>query len=441
LSTLGAFADDVAAVVVRLLDTLRDLAPAFAIFAQASGLKLNPKKTLIIPIGKLEPKDVRAFLQNRIPEWADMKVRRAGKLLGVAIGPEAQRLRWKDAGKKYWATSRASKASAGGFWQALRHYRVFAFSVLCHIAQFDEIPNDIRKMEGLALQCLTKGPFNTFTVGSLQCLTDIGASFEAPSLTIMNRAALVRNACSSAAFFRARHRFQNDELDDEALIVKRSAAWSQTSVFLRMLAAYEATIALPIQLETLPASGFQRALTAAFRKRVPTPWPALLRRRLRRWIPDATEEVACRALNNMRVAFAICPQTMVLALLRVVLNGLPTSARQQGGRTPCLLCGWAEGDCIEHIVHCPALRPIVSEILPHLASWEGPVRRHLAICLQFPAADVRLLREVITYGDVLYAVHTRRRHMSPALPADLARARIRQTRLRYGLSVFDEAQL
>jgi hypothetical protein len=158
ISTFGAFADDVAAAVAKLLHTLEQLAPIFRIFAAASGLHLNPKKTLIIPIGKLCPTDVRKFLKDHIPEWAEMTVTRAGKLLGVAIGPDSLESRWNDAGKKYWSTCRASRSSTGGFWQALRHYRVFAFSVLCHIAQFDNIPKHIRRMETLALQCLTKGP-------------------------------------------------------------------------------------------------------------------------------------------------------------------------------------------------------------------------------------------------------------------------------------------
>jgi hypothetical protein len=133
-----------------------------------------------------------------------MQLVRAGKLLGVTIGPDSQETRWTDVGHKCWVTSRASTSSTGGFWQALRHYRVFAFSVLCHVAQFDDIPNHIRKMDALALQCLTKGPYKTFPAGALQCLTDVGAPMEAPSLSVMNRAALVRNACSSAAFFARR---------------------------------------------------------------------------------------------------------------------------------------------------------------------------------------------------------------------------------------------
>jgi hypothetical protein len=49
---------------------------------------------------------------------------------------------------------------------------------------------------------------------------------------------------------------------------------------LSTLQAYEDVTAIPVQLEALPAVGFQLALAAVLSRRVPTPWPALLLRRV-----------------------------------------------------------------------------------------------------------------------------------------------------------------
>jgi hypothetical protein len=341
--------------------------------------------------------------------------------------------RWQEAGKKYWAASRSSRSSFGGFWQALRHYRVFVFSILCHLAQYDEILTDILRMEALALQCLKKGPYNTFPEDALQTLINIGSLVEAPSLATMNLAALVRNAVSSKAFSLARDRFYREELDEDALIVKRKAQWASSSIFLRVLRAFEVAIRIPIDIDSLPNVGFQKALTTALRDRVSDPWPLLFMRRLRRWIPNASEEHLRRIITNTQVAFSILPQSIVFAWLRVVLNGLPTSARTQGGRSPCLLCRWVEGDCIEHLVQCPSLNDSLQRWLPLFATRLGPVYRHQALCLQFPASNLQLLREVVLFGDILYTVHTRIRHHSPSSPGDLAVARIRQLKVRHGL--------
>jgi hypothetical protein len=288
-------------------------------------------------------------------------------------------------------------------------------------------------MEALALQCLTKGPYNTFPENTLHTLTNIGAPMEAPSLATMNRAALVRNAISSKVFFVAKDRYYNDELNENALIVKRKAKWADGSVFLRMLRAFEIVIRIPLDIDSLPSVGFQKALTAELRARVSDPWPQLFMRRLERWIPNASEEHLRRITTNTQVAFSIFPQAIVFAWLRVVLNGVPTSARTQGGKSPCMLCTWVEGDSIEHLVQCPSLNGFVQRWLPLLAGRSGPVHRHHALCLQFPASNLQLLLETVVFGDVLYTVHTRIRHRSPSTPVDLAAARIRQLKIRHGL--------
>jgi hypothetical protein len=249
----------------------------------------------------------------------------------------------------------------------------------------------------------------------------------------MNLAALVRTATTSKIFFGARDRYYKDESDDEALIVRRTSTWAEGSVFLKMLSAYEQVTAMPGSIDELPLEGFQRALTAKVRAGIADPWPQLILRRMHRWGPNPTVAQAHLAIRNACIAFSILPQSVVLSMLRVLLNGLSTHARMQGGKLPCLLCGWTEGDCIEHLVQCPSLAAFTSRRMPRLASWVGPALRHRAICLQIPSSSTQLLREISVFADVVYTVHNHRRHGSRCPPDELAEARLRHLAVRFGI--------
>jgi hypothetical protein len=53
--------------------------------------------------------------------------------------------------------------------------------------------------------------------------------------------------------------------------------------------------------------------------------------------------------------------------------------------------------------------------------------------LQFPAMSLQLLKETCIFAEVLYAVHTLRRHGSRCTPAELAEARLRHLAVRFRL--------
>jgi hypothetical protein len=87
LGTLGAFADDIAVVASELFDTFLELARDFSLFEAASGLKLNPKKTKFVPIGQLSIESIRKHLEQKIPDWSEIRIGHYGKLPG---GPLAR---------------------------------------------------------------------------------------------------------------------------------------------------------------------------------------------------------------------------------------------------------------------------------------------------------------------------------------------------------------
>jgi hypothetical protein len=221
LNTVNAFADDLTIVALHLLQALRLIHPCFDMLAKAAGLRLNAKKSLIIPLAMATDFRIRRFLVDTMPAWSRMLVENKGKLLGVHIGPGSAEHRWIECSAKFWSRARDAKSAGGGFWRALQHYKVFAVTVLNHIMQYDRIPEALKHMECLALQGLTRGPHQTFPGECLARLTDIGAKTEAPALDITNLAAMVRAAVSSSAFFSARETLNSGDLPDEALLHPR----------------------------------------------------------------------------------------------------------------------------------------------------------------------------------------------------------------------------
>jgi hypothetical protein len=432
LNSLGVFADDIVATMFNLFKGLRDLCPCFDLLAYAAGLRLNTKKTVIIPLGTTTTFATRRFLVESIPHWGNMLINKAGKLLGVLLGPGADDQRWVAATSKFWTRSRDAKATTGGFMQALSHYRIFAFPVLQHLMSYTMVPKSTQHMENLAVQGITRSPFNTFPSGSVNSLTDVGFRCEAPNLAITNLAALARTAITSDIFVAARTRHYSDNLPDEARLHPRNVVWFDTSVFAALLKAYEHIHAIPISIVDYSTTHLQAHLYAALRQRAqPGPWPSLLVRRGRRWFPEWCAEDAARTLRGIWRMSQLRPHPMLLCYLRVLLNGVPTAARMQGSDQACLLCGWPTGDRIEHLVQCTALSPFLVRHCPHLCLHQGPVMRHQALCLVAPNMSDDLIADVCLYACVIFDVHCKLRHGSISDPLALAEARLRQLQTRH----------
>jgi hypothetical protein len=272
----------------------------------------------------------------------------------------------------------------------------------------------MKHMENLAVQGLTNSPFNTFPCGAINSLTDLGYPREAPSLTITNTAALARTALTSAAFATARDRFYSDDLPDDALLHPREVPWLADSSFMALLDAYNQMHKLPLRISDLPVTYIQGHLSAALRKAVKVgPWPSLLHRRLQRFVPEVTGDEVANTMKHINDMSGRMPHSMVLNFLRIILNGLPTAARTQGGNAPCLLCGWPGGDRIEHILHCTVLAHVVADKCNAICLFPGPVLRHRVVCLVIPGMSLSIISDVCVLCNVLYSVDTARRHGAP----------------------------
>jgi hypothetical protein len=434
LNSIGAFADDIVVTVLHLLPAMRTLFPIFDLLLRAAGLRLNTKKTVIIPLGLTTEFNIRRFLIDALPRWGGMLIQPAGKLLGILIGPGADDQRWAAATAKYWTRARDAKATTGGFTQALLHYRVFAVPVLQHLMSFTNMPKTTQHMENLAVQGLTRSPFNTFPCGAITSLSDTGYPREAPNLVTINTAALGRTALTSAAFAAARDQYLSDDLPDDALLHPRAVPWLADSSFIALLNAHDRIHKLPINIRDLPVQHIQGHLAAVIRRSIkPGPWPSLLHRRAQRFLPNISPDEITHTLRHLQHLSGRRPHPMILNYLRVILNGLPTAARIQGGDYPCILCGWPGGDRIEHLVHCCALAAFCAEHCPALHVYQGPILRHRVLCLAQRDMPERLLFDVCLFCNIVYFVHTTIRHGATSTPSALAEARLRQLRVRHAM--------
>ena len=91
---LNAYADDIAAVLRDLFDSIKIFDGAFTIIGQATALHLHPGKVQIIPLWKYDEVAIRAQIKILAPRLAKAKIQESGKLLGIFVGPGAEEHQW-----------------------------------------------------------------------------------------------------------------------------------------------------------------------------------------------------------------------------------------------------------------------------------------------------------------------------------------------------------
>jgi hypothetical protein len=432
LSTLVAFADDLAAVLLHLRQGLRLLQPLFALLFRAAGLAINPKKTVIVPLGASSAFEVQRYLHDCLPVWSAIRIGSSGKLLGIWLGPSAADTRWRDVIDKFSARAHASKATHYAFEETLRHYRVHTFPVLSHVCQFDAAPAAALIAEDRALQGLTRGPHEVFPQGSLASLCTLGFRFEAPDLAITNRAAMLRTALNSKQFERILAEWDSDPADDEARLVPRRDQWIFETCIANLVANYRSHFNLARQIcnsDQSQGHGMQAAISSALRLKAPDLWPALLLRCIQRWLPAARPNTIRLVIDRIRRACALLPHAIVFEWLRGFLNGMPSVARNQQTDSPCILCGSAN-DRLEHTVHCSALLQLVGESFPLLHRAQGPVLRWEMLTLSAASLSDIGIRESIVFLAVVIFIHNAFYHGTVVSAYEIGQARLRYLRLR-----------
>jgi hypothetical protein len=403
---ITAFADDIAIVALHLLDALLALAPVFAILQAASCLEVNPGKTVVIPLWAQGLFEARRWLLDCLPTWGAFKVKLCGRFLGYLIGPAAADNRWDLTLDKYWQRGMAARASGGGFFGNLLHYRIYGVSVLGYLLQLAEPPKQAFALERRALQYFTHGPWQALPNEGLLALADLGFREEPRAIRDISVASRFRTAEQSTVFLNCLSMINEAPDDIEALLHPRTVPWADGSMIVALLDARKTVFRLPSPPALLPHFDLQFRTRAALRANRPRAWPGILRKRLERHFPpsDCLHLVQIVMANLIR-ANALLKPAIVMASLRMICNGLLTAARFQGGLCPCKLCGSDEGDTVEHLIHCTAITlPFANAI----GSWNGPHFGPRRACLAAVFSDTMLATACVVNdltAHALAAVH------------------------------------
>ena len=97
---IRAYTDDTA-MIVKDTRKLGGIAIVFEEYGRISGLKLNIRKTVIIPLFQIDLKVLKQALAMKIPLWAEADVQDHGMYLGFVIGYFWELTAWKKPTAKY----------------------------------------------------------------------------------------------------------------------------------------------------------------------------------------------------------------------------------------------------------------------------------------------------------------------------------------------------
>ena len=161
-----ACADDIG-IALRKLEYLKHVYRVFDTFAKISGLKLKPRKCVLI-LTSLKAVDenistVRRWLVDNIPEWTYFKVTNHGKYLGVYLGPDSAGHQWITPIQKFRDRVTMINASKGPLSLAALQFNTKALSVLQYVGQLVPPPQKLAlaelasagKVLGVATNALT----------------------------------------------------------------------------------------------------------------------------------------------------------------------------------------------------------------------------------------------------------------------------------------------
>ena len=96
-----AYADDTALLLKNFTTDAPKLATIFEEFEQVSGLRLNMKKSVIIPLNSSRLQGFTSLRNRIVPQWKDMPIKDHCKYLGYMVGPGRKDHSWLAPYKKF----------------------------------------------------------------------------------------------------------------------------------------------------------------------------------------------------------------------------------------------------------------------------------------------------------------------------------------------------
>lgn len=335
------FADDVGSAFSNILMDLPKFLSICSFFSRASGLTLNFLKCVAVPLWSIDLVRFRRLLVVACPLAADLTCSNSLKYLGTYLGPGASDVAWIGQGAKLLSRTWTLKKLACGLEGSVHAYRVRAFSVLSHVAQFLPPSPKILKIEDRAVRLLTNGPY-TSLVPSFSCnLKDLGFPFEVPSLARYSLACLSRVASNSFAFIECSQKFEDNLMCDFSVLAvfPEIRKWLSFSFLNSLRAALELTRkTLGVNPAThFTSKGRQASILKALRALPPeVPVSSLLLRRIQFWLPGVPVDVCHRGVLRFLVGSKSLPSRCLVATLQGITNSWNTISRMEHRFSPCI---------------------------------------------------------------------------------------------------------
>ena len=86
--TIRAFADDIGLVLTNAEEQLPTFAALMERFGNISGMQINVKKTICIPLWTQNLEEAGKWVKKAVPSWSDMPIQGAATYLGHVLGPD-----------------------------------------------------------------------------------------------------------------------------------------------------------------------------------------------------------------------------------------------------------------------------------------------------------------------------------------------------------------
>jgi len=215
LSSFRAFADDIGAVLTEW-DTDSVIAEQiFSDFAMMSGLDLNIKKTICIPLWEQGMDDIRQSLGTSNRAWSDIAVADRGTYLGFIEGPGRCGQAYKKPISKFAQRCKDWGGTGGGLQYTTIAYNIFASSTLAFVAQLETPTEDVIDAEAAGIRAVLPGPGNwCMPVDAFYLKELYGQATSFRSLRLVAQAAKLRTLYTHDCY---RRRTGNNILSIEAM--------------------------------------------------------------------------------------------------------------------------------------------------------------------------------------------------------------------------------
>ena len=366
-----AFADDTAAAVNDLFASLVTLADLFEEYANISGLELNIKKTVVIPLWPLSNvDDIKRRIGHLCPSWKNVGVDNKGRYLGFIIGPGANEHSWEAAMRKYkQRVTTWSKVKCGLFWTSI-YYNLFVSSTLDFLSQLEDIPEWVQSAETEALRKLAPGPGNWITMIDLENLSKFGIGNGFRTLKSTALAAKLR-LLRDLGKKKIQQRAEEIRIAQMDSLRRPLGMWHQRSFAKRLCDTKRNLHDAGVQMDNFVAkqANFQKTARSAISSVLfPYDPEQRIRAKAARWkFRDSPRHVAQRLLTNFKVLQTKVPPAVRATYLRALWNGVPTSRRMATCKNfqavSCLFkCTNDAEDSLEHYCRCPVLRAAFAKL-------------------------------------------------------------------------------